>query len=82
MRIYSLIELLLLVAAFYAVLKVAVTATKMWISLPCLVVVLIIERVRKKQTDEKVASERLKNFSSADLRKKMQAENKEQRYRS
>ena len=79
---YSLIELLLLVAAFYTVLKVDETITKLWISLPCLIIVLTIERIRKKQADEKEASERLKNFSSAMLRKKMRAENAEQHYRS
>lgn len=82
MRLYSLIELLLLVAAFYAVLQVDATATKLWISSPCLLVVLTIERIRHKQTAEKKTSERLKNFSSADLRRKMRAEQKEQFYRS
>ena len=82
MRMYSLIELLLLVAAFYTVLKVDATTTKIWITLPCLIIVLVIEKIRKNQTDEKEASERLKNFSSAELRRKMQAENAEQHYRS
>ena len=82
MKIHSQIELLLLVAAFCVVLIVDATATKLWISLPCLVVVFIIEKIRKKQLDEQTVSENLKNFSSARLRRQMGAEDREQYYRS
>lgn len=81
-RIYSLVELLLLVAAFHTVLRIDATGVKLWITLPCLVIVLAIERFRSKQIREKKVAQRLKNFSSADLRQRMQAQDKEQYYRS
>ena len=72
MQVYSLIELLLLVATFYVVLKVD-GGTKVYVTLGCLVVVLLLERIQKRQKEEKDAAERLKGFSSEKLRIKMAA---------
>ncbi len=73
MTTYSLIELVMLLAAFYVVLSVEGTL-RLWVSLPCLVAVLLLERIQHRRNEDKKAAERLEKFSSAELRKKMQAQ--------
>lgn len=72
MRNYSVVELVLLLAALVVVLKVE-GITKIWVSLVCLLVVLILERIQKRLKEEQEARQRMKKFSMEGLRKKMEA---------
>jgi len=81
MKLFPVVELVLLVGAFYVVLNVEGTA-KMWVSLPCLMAVLIMERVQRKREKEEEAAKRLENFSAAKLKRKMAAGNPPKRDRN
>ncbi|HQO77362.1 MAG TPA: hypothetical protein PLG17_02490 [Thermodesulfobacteriota bacterium] len=73
MNVYSIIELLLLLITLFMVLKVQ-GPTQVWLSLLCLLVILLLERIQYRRRKEAEAEKRLAGFSMSKLRRRIEAE--------